>query len=306
MVRPSDLSGLVREASNLVRSSIPRSVELEFDLAEHLPSIEADTGQMHQVIMNLVIYGAEAMGEGNTGKVRISTKLLQVNTESLRRDYPADTLSPAAYVVLEVTDTGSGMDENTRSRIFDPFFTTKFTGRGLGLASVQGIVRGHRGAIRVQSKVGLGSTFTILFPAVHALRDEPTKVELKPEDLHGTGLVLVVDDDEIAQCTMRAILERNGYQVLTAANGEIAVREVREHKDELALVILDLTMPVMGGEEAFAEINVLAPDLPVILTSGYDAGEAVNKFGSNALAGFIQKPSTVTNLLEIVKAALEK
>ncbi len=253
--------------------------------------------------MNLVINAAEAIGERNKGQVRVTTKLQQLDAKYLRQNCPADALNPGPYVVLEVSDTGCGMDENTMAKIFDPFFTTKFTGRGLGLASVQGIVRAHHGAVCLQSAMGRGTTFTVLFPSVQAPFSN-SKLVTKTEDLRGTGTVLVVDDEEIALTTMQAILDRNGYRVMTATNGEVAVNTVREYKNELSLVILDLAMPVMGGEEAFAKIRALAPDLPILLTSGYDATEAVGKLGSDAPAGFIQKPATVTELLEAVKRAL--
>jgi PAS domain S-box-containing protein len=305
VVHPVSISEIVRDITHLVRSSIPKSIEVEFELAEHLPSVEADSGQIQQVIMNLVINAAEAVDEGHNGRVRIITKAEQLTADYLRRYFAAAELNPGSYVSLEVTDNGSGMDEKTQAHIFDPFFTTKFTGRGLGLASVQGIIRAHHGTIRVQSAPGKGTTFHVLLPAVAAIKAQSV-LEPDPKALGGSGLVLVVDDEEIVLRTTSAILERHGYRVLTVANGALGVQSVREKKDELALVILDLTMPVMGGEEALEKIKAIAPELPVILSSGYDASQAISRFGENTLAGFIQKPGTVTRLLETVKAALQK
>lgn len=305
VVRPINLSEMVLDVIQLVRTSIPKSVDLDLELAKGLPSVEADAAQMQQVLMNLVINGAEAIGEGNKGRVRIATRLEEVTEEGIRGNAAASELSPGPYVCLEVVDNGSGMDEKTQARIFDPFFTTKFTGRGLGLASVQGIIRGHHGAIGVVSTPGQGSTFQVLLPAVSTAIAQSAP-EPKPESLYGTGLILVIDDEDLVLRTTSAILEGHGYQVVTAANGDLGVQIVREKKDELALVILDLTMPAMGGEETFAEIKLVAPKLPIILSSGYDASQAISRFGEQALAGFIQKPGSVTTLLGTVKAALNQ
>jgi two-component system CheB/CheR fusion protein len=299
-VRALDFSILVREISELVQSSISKSVELKLDLANELPAIEADSGQMQQVVMNLVINGAESVGESKKGEVRVTTREKLLSAEDLQTIYGTTEIKPGPYVVLEVSDNGSGMDETIRQRIFDPFFTTKFTGRGLGLAAVQGIIRGHHGAISVTSTPHQGSTFRIALPAVHERRSA-ARSQPQLGDLNGVGLVLVVDDEPIVLTTTRAILERHGYQVITAANGELAIDAVRENRDKLALVILDLTMPVMGGQEALRHIKALAPELPVILTSGYDAADAVDQLGEHSVAGFIHKPSNVTDMLEAVK-----
>ena len=305
-VRPLDLSELVREISKLVESSIPKSVRLELNLAPGLPAVAVDAGQMQQVLMNLVINGAEAVGDGRDGYVRVRTWSEDFDADALRVKYSSPELPAGRYVILEVADTGCGMDEPTRRRIFDPFFTTKFTGRGLGLAAVQGIVRGHRGTLHVSSIPGKGSSFQMLLPAVEA-----ENVALPPEsvamaDLQGTGLVLVIDDEEIVQQTTRAILEQNGYQVITAGNGQLGVEAVRRNKDELRAVILDLTMPVMGGEEALGHIKAIAPSVPVILSSGYDASQTIARFGKNLLAAFLHKPSTVEAMLLTLKTAIEK
>jgi PAS domain S-box-containing protein len=303
-IQPIDLSQLVKEISKLVESSIPKSVELALNLATELPPVEADAGQMQQVVMNLVINGAEAVGEGTRGRVRVKTWSEALGADDLRRKYPTTELLAGNYVILEVADDGCGMNEQVRSRIFDPFFTTKFTGRGLGLAAVQGIVRGHRGALQVSSTPGEGSSFHMLLPAVGVTRSR-REPEAPSENVQGTGLILVIDDEEIVLQTTRAILERHGYQVLTAADGQLGVEAVREHREALVAVILDLTMPVMGGEEALRNIKQIAPSLPVILSSGYDASQAVNKFGENMLAGFLHKPSTITEMLLILKKAID-
>jgi PAS domain S-box-containing protein len=300
---PLDLSELVREIAKLIDSSIPKSVELKLNLSEKLLPVEADASQMEQIVMNLVINGAESIGEGKKGQVRVSTTMQDLSAEDLSLDYASAEIKPGTYVVLEVSDDGSGMDGNTRERLFDPFFTTKVTGRGLGLAAVQGIVHGHHGGIRVSSTLGKGTVFQVVLPAIQCPEaTSPPSGEI--QDLHGTGLILVVDDEPIVLQITRTVLELYGYRVLTAHNGELAVRAVRDHMDELALVILDSTMPVMGGEVALGHIKALAPALPVILVSGYDAPQAISHSGEHKLAGFMRKPYMLPSLLGTVKTVL--
>jgi CheY-like chemotaxis protein len=196
------------------------------------------------------------------------------------------------------------MDEDTRGRLFDPFFTTKATGRGLGLAAVRGIIQGHHGGIRVSSTLGKGTAFQVVLPAIPETEAASTP-DAETRDLHGTGLILVVDDEPIVLQIIQTILELYGYRVLTAHNGEMGVQAVRDHVDELALVILDSTMPVMGGEAALEHMKALAPQLPVILASGYDALQAVSRAGEHNLAGFIRKPFTLNSLLGTVKSVIQ-
>jgi PAS domain S-box-containing protein len=304
VVRPVDISELVEDIRALLRTSAPKSVELEFDLEDDLPLVVADATQLQQVIMNLVINGAEAIGEGKRGSVRITASKEQLRVDEIRRYFLPEDLQPGTYVSLEITDSGAGMDEVTQARIFDPFFTTKFTGRGLGLAAVQGIVRGHLGAIRVTSTPGQGSTFRVLLPAADQAARVPRRSKTAAPDLQGGGLVLVVDDDDIVLRLAKSALERYGYQVMVAENGEVALQLIRQRGQELNLVILDLTMPVMGGEEALPHIKALRPDLPVLLASGYDAAQALARFGNTGLAGFVQKPFTAEKLASVVKDTL--
>ena len=298
-----DLSGLVREVAQLVHSSIPNSVLLELDLSDSLPAILGQGGQMRQVVMNLIINGGESIGEGRPGRVRVSTTMQPMNADDLRQDYPAAGLTAGNYVILEVGDDGKGMDEKILKRIFDPFFTTKLAGSGLGLAAVVGIVHGHRGGIRVSSEPGRGSNFRIVLPAVPAATPSLAPIPAI-RDLHGTGLILVIDDEEMVLQVIRSTLELYGYRVVSAANGALGLQAVREHKDELALVILDSAMPVMSGEETLTYIKALAPAVPVILSSGYDVSRAISRSGERGLAAFLPKPFTATALLESVKSAL--
>jgi PAS domain S-box-containing protein len=304
VVEPIDVSDLVRQISSLVQTSIPKSVQLRLELASQLPCVEADVTQMQQLLMNLVINGAEAIGE------KEGTVLITTGTQHVDDDYISTVLVPAQigaglYVSLQVHDTGSGMSQETVDRIFDPFFTTKFTGRGLGLAAVLGIVRGHRGAIKVYSTQGQGTTFKVLLPATeqHATRHLPAA---SVQRASGGETVLVVDDEQIVRRSAKAMLERYGFGVVLAENGREAVELYKVLGDKIHVVLLDMTMPVMGGEETFRHLKTLQPSVAVVLSSGYNEVEAIRRFAGKGLAGFIQKPYSALSLVEKIRAVLNE
>ncbi len=307
VVEPLDLSVQVREISGLLQTSIPRTVQLRLELADGLPCIEADAAQIQQVVMNLVINAAEAIPEGKTGTVLIATRVQDVDDAYIQTTVPGIDIKPGRYVTLEVHDSGIGIAPDIVSRIFEPFFTTKFTGRGLGLAAVHGIVQGHGGAIKVYSAPGQGTTFKLLFPA-SPTEDQSKFDEMLPETaaLKGTGTVLVIDDEEIVRRTAQATLERFGYQVVTAENGRQGVDALRRMADRVDLVLLDMTMPVMSGEETFQQLRSIRPDIKIILSSGYNEVEATRQFTGKGLAGFVQKPYTSVRLAETVRSVLER
>ena len=296
-----NLSELAREITGLIETSIPRKVQLRLDLKPDLPAIEADTGQLQQVIMNLVINGAEAIGEA-AGAVTLATGVQIVDEPYINSVLGKDDLIPGQYVTLEVHDTGCGMDEATLARIFDPFFTTKFTGRGLGLAAVRGIVRSHKGALKVYSRPGQGTTFKLLFPVAQA--GVPVSSTGARHDLRGSGTILVVDDEEIVRQTARNTLEHYGYSVILAKNGEEAIKIFREDPGRIALVLLDLTMPIMGGEETLRHLTSFRPSVRVLLSSGFNEVEAIRRFTGKGLAGFVQKPYAAVQLATRVKSVL--
>ncbi len=304
VIEPVDVSRLVREIANLIRTSIPNHVHLQLQLADDLPCIMADASQVQQVVMNIVINGAEAIGNNESGTVLVTTSLQAVDRHYLLSTLgESSDLAEGMYISLEVHDTGCGMDEATASRIFDPFFSTKFTGRGLGLAAVQGIVRGHNGALKVYSSPGKGTTFKVLFPASDEAAARQKSVVLPAADHH--QLILVIDDEEVIRRTAKSMLERYGYTVVVAENGKEGVELFQVLSEKVAAVLLDMTMPLMDGEEAFGRLKGIKPDVKVILSSGYNEVETVRRFTGKGLAGFIQKPYSAAAVGEKVRSVLQ-
>jgi PAS domain S-box-containing protein len=300
-----NLSDLARETAPLLKPSIPIKAALHFDLANDLPPVEGDASQLQQVIMNLVLNAAEAIGE-QPGIIRLRTGVQNVDRDYIRQQLEHAEIEPGEYAVLEVRDTGSGMDETVRSRIFDPFFTTKFTGRGLGLAAVAGIVRGHKGAIQVSSIPGHGSTFLILIPvAGEAASTARAAAPAAVQEATNTGSILVVDDEDIVRRIAKASLERHGFSVLTADSGPAAIEILREEQGRVRTILLDLSMPGMSGNEALPLLRQIRPDVQVIISSGYSEAETLRLFAGQTISGFIQKPFTAQRLVERVKKLLD-
>jgi two-component system, cell cycle sensor histidine kinase and response regulator CckA len=304
-VQPLRLNSLVEENLRLLEVALPKNVRLAADLAEHLPMIQADAGQLQQVLMNLIINAAEAIGV-RPGAVAIRTGVTEISASDCHLWRHTGELPAAGrYVILQVSDDGCGMDALTLNRIFDPFFTTKFTGRGLGLAAVLGIVKGHRGGLRVESIPGAGTTFNLAFPAT--AHEEFEFVQTAPArsaeipSLSATGLVLLIDDEEPVRDAVTDILAMGGIRVLTAGDGREGVALFRAHEDDIRLVLLDLSMPGMSGEEAFKQIRSVNPIVPIILSSGYDESEVSARFADHMPTGFIQKPYSMATLTEAVR-----
>ena len=299
-----DIRRLVEEMGHLLVAVIPRTVLIKYRFADSLPLVEGDATQLRQVVMNLITNAADAVGT-RSGIITVSTSLIEADRAYLADTYLDEGLPDGRYVSLEVSDTGEGMTPETRMKIFDPFFTTKFTGRGLGLAAVIGILRSHRAAIKVYSEVGRGSTFRVLFPAVDGAVDPLRGAAERQQGFRGEGTLLVVDDDEAVRNVARRILERAGFRVLVAVDGIDGLAVFREHSSEIRAVLLDVTMPRMGGEEAFRQLRQMSPEVRVLLSSGYSAHEATSRFAGKGLAGFVEKPFTPRELIERLRAVLE-
>ncbi|MBL8793222.1 MAG: PAS domain S-box protein [Planctomycetia bacterium] len=303
VIQPIDLSRLVEEMANLLLTVISKKAVMRFEFAPSLPSIRGDATQVRQVVMNLITNASDAIGD-RSGVIALRTGLMHADEAYLADTDVKDRLQPGDYVYVEVEDTGCGMDDATLARIFDPFFTTKFVGRGLGLAAVLGIVRGHHGTIKVRTTAGRGSSFRVLFPSSE-LTDDPEITPPTPrESWQATGTILVIDDEETVRQVATRILQRAGFKVLQAADGQQGVEVFRRNHQEIAAVILDLTMPHMSGDEVVSELRALKPETPIVLMSGYHEQEVVNLFAGQNLAGFVQKPFRASDLLVTLSRVL--
>ncbi|NMQ19541.1 response regulator [Candidatus Competibacter phosphatis] len=300
------LGNLVGDMFSLLQSSISKKATLNLNLKEPLPPLHGDPGQIRQVIMNLVTNASEAIGDRG-GVITISTGLMQCSREYLCEPYLYENLAEGLYVWFEVSDTGTGMDQETQRRIFEPFFTTKFTGRGLGLSAVLGIVRGHKGALKVYSKPGKGTTVKVLFPALAEGKfsaEQGAAPKAGTWNWKGAGTILLVDDEESVRTLGTRMLERIGFKVLVAADGQEALDIYRKRRDEIALILLDLTMPQMDGEATLHELRRIDAKVRVAISSGYTEAEIAPQFAGKPLFGFLQKPYTLNALTQCLRDAM--
>jgi two-component system cell cycle sensor histidine kinase/response regulator CckA len=300
LIEAVNVSRLVAEISKLIKASIPKTVAVRLEPGADVPRIEGDPNQIQQLVMNMIINAAEAIGESRSGTVVVRTGAQQMDEHYIRTVLPATNLTPGEYVYIDVRDDGCGMDEETKARIFDPFFTTKFAGRGLGLAAALGIVNAHKGAISVESTPGGGTDFKVFLPAMSPRSPAPGE----PASVPSKGTILVADDEEMVQKVAKLSLESYGYQVMLANNGQEAIDVFREMSHTIALIVLDLTMPIMGGEEAFEHLRAIRADVPIVLSSGYNETEATRRFAIGDIAGFVQKPYRSIKLREVVDAVI--
>jgi len=300
-----NLNTILEELTQLVFSAISKKAQLQFDLAPAGTEIEADATQIRQVVVNLVTNASDAL-DGKDGTITIATSVVYADRAYQESAFLEQPIAEGSYVVLEVTDTGTGMDANTREKIFDPFFSTKFAGRGLGLAAVLGILRGHSGTVRVQSELGQGTCFRLLLP--QAL-PQSADIEAPPPQssrLQGSEVVLVADDDPGVRKVAVRLLSQAGFEVLQACDGHEAVSVIDREAARISLVLLDLTMPGRNGAEVLQHIRATNPELRVVLSSGYDEHEAASQLVSSGLAGFLPKPWRPTDLLTAVSSALDR
>lgn len=304
VVEKVDVRELIRELQPLLDASHAKNTLLELELGPEPILVPIDRSQMRQVILNVVTNAAEAMGD-RPGRIRVRTEARALSREFLSVTFLDDHLPDGKYAVIEVIDDGPGMDKAVQARIFEPFFSTKFVGRGLGLPMVLGIIRGHKGALQIHSEPGQGTCVCLLLPMVRedalaAARE--AAADAVPATAGGT--VLLVEDEAAVRTLGARMLERLGYRVLAAADGEEAVRIYRERAQEIRAVILDLTMPRMNGEETLQALLGMNPQVKVVLASGYNGADMLARYAQKGLVGFIQKPYRVQDLRDALQAAL--
>jgi PAS domain S-box-containing protein len=288
-IRPISLTAIVREMSQLLGASISKKARVVYELSSELPAVQADVTQMRQVIMNLITNASDAL-EDRVGSIHVRTGT-QYADDTLANLYGPVPLAAGHYAYLEVADDGCGMNDETRARLFEPFFTTRFTGRGLGLSAVQGIVRGHGGGITMQTALGQGTRIKVLLPCSDRPAVTLTRSKAEPVDeWSGSGLALLVDDDARVRTVTEHLLRSLGFDVCAFGTGVEAIREFERRGDEIRIVILDVTMPDLSGEQILRELRRLRRDTPVLLCSGYSQEELSQRFTPEDMAAFLQKP----------------
>jgi signal transduction histidine kinase len=304
VMAPLQLDQQVREIAHLLETVISKKAQLQFDLAPVY--IEGDTSQICQVVMNLITNASEAL-EGRNGTITLRTSVSYADEELLHSSLFPEALKPGDYALIEVVDDGCGIAPENLERIFEPFFSTRFTGRGLGLSAVLGIVRGHGGTIKVQSTPGQGTRFQIWLPHIAPPPDQPVVASLNEPQSQpqlATRTVLLVDDEPGVRSLAMRVLTRAGFRVLEAADGEKGLALFRDHQAEIDAVLLDLTMPRMSGGEVLGELRQLRADLPVLLMSGYTELDVTAQTRSAGGVNFLQKPFLAQQLITQVRQML--
>ncbi|MDD5286334.1 MAG: response regulator [Desulfuromonadaceae bacterium] len=281
---------IVDETVNMLRSAINKNIGIELDLEHDLPEIIGDSAQLQQVVMNLCINAAEAIGDNN-GTVKIALKKMDVQTDQAGADFFGNTIPTGSYICLEVTDDGCGMDPETIKRIFEPFYTTKFTGRGLGMSAVLGIIKLHDGSLQLSSTPKCGTTFKVYFPLTSDLDTVvATPAAALPPSAMGSGTILLIDDEEALRIVGSTLLKSMGFSTMTANNGREALEIYRDFENEIDLILLDLLMPDMGGIETYRKLREKYPEISIVICSGYSLEAILEEIDSDPKAAVIQKP----------------
>ena len=304
-IREVNLNELVGEIARLLSASVAKHVTITMRLAENLPAVRADSAQLQQIVMNLITNAAEAIPEDHAGEVILSTEVVRCSRHDLDSSRLPDKPPEGDYVCLQVVDNGSGMDAEAMNRLFEPFYTTKTTGRGLGMSATLGIVRGHVGAITVESAPGVGTTIRVLLPAAEkSMENVGTDGVGEGGEWRGHGTVLLVDDEEAVRSLAARMLERMGFKVLTAADGVEGVDLFRAHADEVRCILLDFSMPRMDGVQASQALHRIKAGVPIVVCSGFNRQEVEHRFQGRLIGAFLHKPFRYEELRQAFQAAL--
>ncbi len=300
----TDMATLVDEMIKMLRTTTNQNIEIRSDISPEIPSITGDANQIRQIVMNLIINASEAIGEKH-GEVFVSLTTVEIMTEQQENDHNGKAIPPGWYVCLEVTDNGCGMDEETLRRIFEPFYTTKFSGRGLGMAAVLGIITAHSGVLQVCSQTGHGTTFKVYLPVKKC---EPVqKIQASvTEPWQGSGTILLVEDDAQIRMIAKALLEVLGYTVIDAVNGRDGLEMYQKNSADISLVLTDMGMPVMNGYEMVRELKQLNPGLPIVVSSGFGDDDITAHIPSGTIAGSLNKPYDFDTLRDAIRSVTEK
>ncbi|MDD2735876.1 MAG: transporter substrate-binding domain-containing protein [Desulfuromonadaceae bacterium] len=296
---------LVDEMVTMLKTTIPKNVVLKPELGTDIPLITGDASQLRQVVMNLIINASEAIGDAE-GEIGVILAKAEIKSERPEKDHLGMIIPAGRYICIEVTDNGSGMDEETRRKIFEPFYTTKFTGRGLGMSAVLGIVKAHNGALQLESRPGHGTTFKVYLPVLIS-KSETEEVHQKAVSAawQGSGTILLVEDEVQVKAIAIALLQKLGFSVLDAANGKEALELYQQNAADITLIVTDMGMPVMNGYELFYKLKQLDPKLPIIISSGFGEGDIGSKIPRDAIAGMINKPYNFDQLREVLRGVVE-
>lgn len=297
---------LVDEIVKMLQSAIKKNVAIKLDLKRDVPGISGDNAQLQQVVMNLIINAAEAIGD-KKGTIRVDLRKTIIQEGHSETDFMGSAIPARRYACLEVSDNGCGMDDDSRKRIFEPFFTTKFTGRGLGLSAVLGIIKSHDGVLQLTSSPGTGTTFKVYFPLPDSTDASETVLSAESvPSAKANGTLLLVDDEEVLLTIGSELLNSIGYSVLTASNGRGALDLYRERRSGIDLILLDLNMPEMGGLDTYHELRKMNPNVPIVFCSGYGVDGILKSIDADKNVGRIQKPYKLDLLRSMISKLLYK
>ena len=297
---------LVDEMVFMLKTTIQHNVVIKPDLDTDIPFIMGDASQLRQVVMNLIINAAEAIGDAE-GEIDVKLAKAEIKPEQLEKDHLGMIIPAGRYICFEVTDNGCGMDDDTRRKIFEPFYTTKFTGRGLGLSAVLGIIKAHNGAWQMESRLGHGTTFRVYLPVQPGISEtEEAQPITALTEWQGSGTILLAEDEEQVKSIAIILLQELGFTVIDAANGKEALELYQQNAADITLVVTDMGMPVMNGYELFHKLKQLDPQLPIIISSGFGEGDISSKIPSEEIAGLINKPYRFEHLREVLRGIVER